>query len=202
MIRDRHRTSQTGAPPLRPRDLAQLGQNGCSSTGRLAAAPAVPAAESTLGSHPCVALSSAQVLPEWINRNFAVHRNSANGDNPLNFVSLQGFTSVSPQLARPQTATSQTYLPKPSTYPCTVTQPTYRSDISDIIGLRIRNHRRRHNPNGLTHAFGKTSAGTREDRSVDAANFRLPNRTASYLSNTPGPRLSDQPPAPPHRAPK
>src|SRR5579883_1386199 len=29
------------------------------------AAPAVPAAESALGSHPCVALSSAQVLPEW-----------------------------------------------------------------------------------------------------------------------------------------
>ena len=42
------------------------------TTGRLIAAPAIPAAESTLGSHPCVALSSAQVLPEWINRNLAV----------------------------------------------------------------------------------------------------------------------------------
>jgi hypothetical protein len=44
-------------------------------------------AESTLGSHPCVALSSAQVLPEWINRTIADHRFAANGDNPINFVS-------------------------------------------------------------------------------------------------------------------
>ncbi len=75
--------------------------------GAAGAAPAIPAAESTLGSHPCVALSSAQVLPEWINRNPAVHGFSANGDNPLNFVShsrgsLQTpkpppFISVNPQ---------------------------------------------------------------------------------------------------------
>jgi hypothetical protein len=47
------------------------------------AAPAIPATESTLGSHPCVALSSAQLLPEWINRNLVGNRFSANGDNPL-----------------------------------------------------------------------------------------------------------------------
>src|SRR5271169_2186194 len=51
------------------------------------AAPAIPAAESALGSHPCVALSSAQVLPEWINRNPAANAFASNGDNPLNFVS-------------------------------------------------------------------------------------------------------------------
>jgi hypothetical protein len=51
------------------------------------AAPFIPAAESALGSHPCVALSSAQVFPEWVNPNLAVHTFSANGDNPLNFVS-------------------------------------------------------------------------------------------------------------------
>jgi len=51
--------------------------------GAADAAPAIPAPESTLGSHPCVALSSAQVLPEWINRNLVVHRISANGDNSL-----------------------------------------------------------------------------------------------------------------------
>src|SRR5580693_6475641 len=56
-------------------------------SGAAEAAPAVPAAESTLGSHPCVALSSAQVLPEWINRHLADNRSAANGDNPLNFVS-------------------------------------------------------------------------------------------------------------------
>ena len=57
------------------------------SYGAADAAPAIPAAESTLGSHPCVALSSAQVLPEWINRNLAGNRFPANGDNPLNMVS-------------------------------------------------------------------------------------------------------------------
>ena len=51
--------------------------------GAADAAPTVPAAESTLGSHPCVALSSAQVLPEWINRNLADQAFAANGDNPL-----------------------------------------------------------------------------------------------------------------------
>jgi len=55
--------------------------------GAADAAPAIPAAESTLGSHPCVALSSAQVLPEWITRNLAVHAFPANGDNPLSSVS-------------------------------------------------------------------------------------------------------------------
>ena len=57
------------------------------SNGAADAAPAVPAAESTLGSHPCVALSSAQVLPEWINRNLADNTFPANGDYPLSFVS-------------------------------------------------------------------------------------------------------------------
>ena len=57
------------------------------SNGAADAAPAIPAAESTLGSHPCVALSSAPVLPEWINRNLAAKAFSANGDYPLNFVS-------------------------------------------------------------------------------------------------------------------
>src|SRR6266550_5931342 len=55
--------------------------------GAADAAPAVPAAESTLGSHPCVALSSAQVFPEWINRNLADHAFAFTGDYPLNFVS-------------------------------------------------------------------------------------------------------------------
>src|ERR1700682_2292896 len=55
--------------------------------GAADAAPAVPAAESTLGSHPCVALSSAQVLPEWINRNLVGNAFTADGDYPLNFVS-------------------------------------------------------------------------------------------------------------------
>jgi len=55
--------------------------------GAADAALAIPAAESTLGSHPCVALSSAQVLPEWTNQLLADNAFAANGDNPLNFVS-------------------------------------------------------------------------------------------------------------------
>src|SRR5215469_3456314 len=51
------------------------------------APPAVPAAESALGLRPRIALSSAQVLPEWINRNTAANAFALNGDNPLNFVS-------------------------------------------------------------------------------------------------------------------
>ena len=62
--------------------------------------PAIPAAESTLGSHPCVALSSAQVLPEWINRNLAGNALAADGDNPLNLVShLRGSLQKSQTLA-------------------------------------------------------------------------------------------------------
>ena len=61
------------------------------------AAPAIPAAESALGSHPCVALSSAQVLPEWINCNLAANAFASNGDNPLNFVS-RSRGSVQPDL--------------------------------------------------------------------------------------------------------
>jgi hypothetical protein len=60
--------------------------------------PAIPAAESALGSHPCVALSSAQVTPEWINRNLAGNDFAANGDNSLNSVS-QPKGSLQPPLS-------------------------------------------------------------------------------------------------------
>ena len=55
--------------------------------GAALAAPAVPAAESTLGSHPCVALSSAQVSQEWTTSTSPRNDFSASGDNPLNFMS-------------------------------------------------------------------------------------------------------------------
>ena len=83
---NRHRTLQSGgSAPATP------GFNAVAPEGQIAgtafAASAIPAAEATLGSHPCVALSSAQVLPEWINRNLAGNAFAANGDNLLNFVS-------------------------------------------------------------------------------------------------------------------
>jgi hypothetical protein len=59
--------------------------------GAADAAPAIPAAESTLGSHPCVALSSAQVLPEWTTTTSPCNDFSANGDSPLNFGLVRGI---------------------------------------------------------------------------------------------------------------
>ena len=59
-------------------------------------APAIPASESTLRSHPCVALSPAQVFPEWITLVSSGDAFTANGDYSLNFVShSRGFTSGS-----------------------------------------------------------------------------------------------------------
>lgn len=92
------------------------------SYGAADAAPAIPAAESTLGSHPCVALSSAQVLPEWINCNLAVHGLSANGDNPLtscltprvHFTEKRTFCDVIPSGVLPQ---SSTYRKRPAPAP-------------------------------------------------------------------------------------
>ena len=69
--------------------------------GAAHAAPAVPAAESTLGSHPCVALSSAQVLPEWTTATSPYNDFSADGDNPLNFVShSRGSLQIASPLIR------------------------------------------------------------------------------------------------------
>ncbi len=57
------------------------------SFGAASAAPAVPASESTLGSHPCVALSSAQVLTEWTTATTPCNDLSTNGNYPLNLLS-------------------------------------------------------------------------------------------------------------------
>ena len=83
----RHRRPQDGGSAPATPGFNAVAPEWLVAYGAADAAPVIPAAESTLGSHPCVALSSAQVLPEWINRNPAVHGFSADGDNPLNFVS-------------------------------------------------------------------------------------------------------------------
>ena len=75
-----------GSAPATP-GFNAVGPEWLLRNGAAQAAPAIPAPESTLGSHPCVALSSAQVIPEWINHNLAVHEFSANGAYPLNFLS-------------------------------------------------------------------------------------------------------------------
>src|ERR1700724_1284846 len=86
MKREPHRTSQYGGSAPATPGFNALGPEWLFH-GAPVAAPAIPAAESALGSHPCVALSSAQVLPEWITSTPPVNAFAANGDNPLNFVS-------------------------------------------------------------------------------------------------------------------
>jgi hypothetical protein len=53
-----------GAAPETPRFIAVAPESFC-YFGAAFTAPTVPASESALGSHLCVALSSAQVLSEW-----------------------------------------------------------------------------------------------------------------------------------------
>src|SRR5437867_7960490 len=83
-------------------DLSLCGQNG-GLWRRPEPPPAIPAAESALGLRPRIALSSAQVLPEWITSTSPRNDFSSNGDYPLNFVShWKGSpqTSLSPTLTR------------------------------------------------------------------------------------------------------
>ena len=47
----------------------------------------IPATESALGLRSRIALSSAQVLPEWTTSTSPCNDSSSNGDYPLNFVS-------------------------------------------------------------------------------------------------------------------
>src|SRR5690242_5522099 len=80
--------STWGRCPQPPEIYRIIRQNGWSFGGTGYARPhAIPAAESALGSHLCVALSSAQVLPGWTTSTSPCNDFSANGDYPLNFVS-------------------------------------------------------------------------------------------------------------------
>src|SRR5450432_3767763 len=88
MSQDPYRASRHGgSAPATPgfNAVAPEWLPGCGAANT--AAPAIPAAESTLGSHPCVALSSAQVLPEWITLTSSCNAFAANGVYPLNFLS-------------------------------------------------------------------------------------------------------------------
>ena len=76
---------ELGALPPNPRGLSLAGQN--DHVGGALPPPAIPAAESALELRPRSALSSAQVLPAWTTSTSPCNDLSANGDNPLNFVS-------------------------------------------------------------------------------------------------------------------
>ena len=82
----RGESSSWGALPPCPRDLSHSRQND-GARRQIARPPLIPAAESALGLRPRIALSSAQVLPEWTTIASPCKNLSANGDYPLNFVS-------------------------------------------------------------------------------------------------------------------
>jgi len=89
-----------GAAPETPRFVAVAPESLC-SFGAASTAPAIPASESTLGSHLCVALPSAQVLSEWTLSTPPDNGFSLNGNDPLNLLShskgsLQVCSRISP----------------------------------------------------------------------------------------------------------
>ena len=114
-----------GALPPNPRDFAPSRQNylSCFAIGAAAPNPArhpaegrrpnrlpdIPAAESALGLRPRIALSSAQVLPEWTISTPLCNNFLLSGINPLNSVShprgsLHRFSRLRAPLNRPETA--------------------------------------------------------------------------------------------------
>jgi hypothetical protein len=75
-----------GAAPETPRFIAVAPESLCYFAAAHAA-PAIPASESTLGSHLCVALSSAQLLSEWTTSTQSCNDFSLDGNYPLNLLS-------------------------------------------------------------------------------------------------------------------
>jgi hypothetical protein len=73
-----------GAAPETPRFIAVAPESPGRYFGAASTAPAIPASESTLGSHLCVALSSAQMLSEWTLSTLPCNDFSLNGNYPLN----------------------------------------------------------------------------------------------------------------------
>jgi len=71
-----------GAAPATP-GFNAVAPEWLASYGAAFAAPAIPASESALRLRPRRAVSSAQVSPEWINRNPAVDQISSDGANSL-----------------------------------------------------------------------------------------------------------------------
>jgi hypothetical protein len=75
-----------GAAPETPRFIAVAPESLC-YFGATFTVPAIPASESTLGSHLCVALPSAQMFSEWKKSTQPCNHFSLNGNYPLNLLS-------------------------------------------------------------------------------------------------------------------
>jgi hypothetical protein len=75
-----------GRCPETPRFIAVAPESLC-YFGAASTAPAIPASESALGSHLCVALPSAQVFSEWTISTQPCNDFSLDGNYPLNLLS-------------------------------------------------------------------------------------------------------------------
>src|SRR5437667_12008282 len=129
----RHHTQHGGSAPATP-GFTAVAPEWLIHPGAADAAPAIPAAESTLGSHPCVALYSAQVLPEWTTSTSPCHDFSSNGDNPLNFVSHYKGSLQGPPSSPTQHDALRVFLTQLRLFPST--SPTRFS--SSVRKSRIR----------------------------------------------------------------
>ena len=79
-------SSIRGAAPETPRFIAITPELLC-YFGAASTAPAIPASESALRSHLCVALPSAQVSSEWTISTQPCNDFSLSGNDPLNLLS-------------------------------------------------------------------------------------------------------------------
>ena len=78
---------ETGALPLRPRDLTQLRQNGCFTTGRLTPPRPFRPLSRRSGRIPALPYPPLRCFQSGSTATSPCNDFSANGDNPLNFVS-------------------------------------------------------------------------------------------------------------------
>src|SRR5438270_2775606 len=94
-----------GAAPETPRFIAVAPES--LHLGAASATPAIRASESALGSHLCVALSSAQVFPDWTSSTQPCNDFALNGHYPLtgcltprvHFTGLRAHSLLSPACA-------------------------------------------------------------------------------------------------------
>src|SRR5882724_3383903 len=106
------RILELGALPPKPPDLPHSRQND-GARRQITRPPLIPAAESALGLRPRSALSSAQVFPEWTITTLPCNDFSANGDNPLNFVShSRGSVHQTPNLTSPGLDLAEPFCPE------------------------------------------------------------------------------------------
>ena len=104
-----------GAAPETPRFIAARPES--LHFGAAFTAPAIPASESALGSHLCVALSSAQVLPDWTTSTKPCNDFSLNGNYPLTCCLTPGVHFSTISIPIPPNARVERFIPFNEIFP-------------------------------------------------------------------------------------